>query len=300
MADNKRANVIGAIAATIAILIVLLSLIYILARSLNIPFEISRFANAALVAAIIFVIIRILTRFIANYFSRYTKTSRLHPVIFLINLFGYFVMAVAVLAVIGVNVSSLVLGGSLITVVIGLASQTVLANQFAGVLLTVTRPFKIGDLVTINTWQYGGTYPTLFPKYFSVDRIEATAYTGNVVDITINYTVLDLISGDKVKLPNGVIVQAAVIVRSPGIIVKARYEVPKYIGIDLLRPVLEKEINGLEGFEGSLSLTVDETTLNTYILMATARFNGLDADFYRGLLLERLLGVIEPRKTSIS
>lgn len=297
MAQSGRTRVLGAVISAIIVLVVLLSLVYVLTRFLNIPFEIYAFSDAALVAAVIFVILRIITSFIRNYFSKYTTISKVHPVIFLINLFGYFVMGVAVLGVLGVDVSSLILGGSLLTVVIGLATQTVLANQFAGILLTTARPFRIGDLVTINTWQYGGAYPVLFPKYFSVDRIEATAYTGTVTDITINYTVLKMQSGDEVRLPNGVIVQAAVIVRSPGILVKARYEIPKFIFLDSIREKIEKTVEAIEGYDGGFTIGVDETTLNTYILMVTAKFTGMDADFYRGKILEGMLKIVEPLKT---
>ena len=298
MAENGRTKVIASIAASIAVLIALLVFIYFVSTYLSIPFQWSRFANAILVAAIVYVIIRIISRFLNGYFSKFTDRSKIHPLTFLLNIFGYFVMAVAVLAMLGVNVSSLILGGSLITVVIGLASQTVLANQFAGILLTVTRPFRIGDLVTINTWQYGGTYPTVFPKYFSVDRIEATAYTGTVEDITINYTVMTLVSGDRIKLPNGVIVQAAVIVRTPGIMVKARYEVPKYISLETLKGQVAKRVAKIDDYQGYFAISVDETTLNTYIIMITAKFKGLDADYYRGRIFEALLDIVEPLKFS--
>ncbi len=297
MQQGKRLSVMEAVAATIVVLVILLSMVYVLTDFLKIPFNLARFVNAGLVAVVIYVILRLLTRFISSYLSRFTKVSRIHPLIFLINILGYFIMGVAVLGVIGVNVTSLILGGSLVTVIIGLASQTVLANQFAGILLTVTRPFKVGDLVTINTWQYGGTFPTLFPKYFSVDRIEATAYTGTVRDLTINYTVMALTSGDTVKLPNGVIVQAAVIVRSPGILVRTRYEVPKHILFNDLKPLVEEAVKSMNDFESLSLISVDETTLNTYILMITAKFKGLDADYFRGKILEKLMEIVEPMKS---
>lgn len=296
MSEKTGKHVARAIAATILVLVALLFLSYITVHYLSIPVEFARFANAALIAVVIFFIIRLIIGFIQSYFSRYTSASKIHPVTFLLSIFGYFVMGVAVLAVLGVNVSSLILGGSLVTVIIGLATQTVLANQFAGMLITIARPFKIGDHVTINTWQYGGVYPTLFPKYFSVDRIEATAYTGTVTDITINYTVLKLVSGDTIKLPNGVVVQAAVIVRTPGILVKARYEIPKYIPMKLIAENIRKEVESIDDFDGEYEVLVDETTLNTYILMLTARFKGTESDFYRSRIFEGIMKVVEPLK----
>lgn len=298
MAERNGTHVARAVTATILVLVALLFLSYLTVHYLSIPVEIAKFTNAALIAVLIFVIIRIIVKFIRSYFSRFTNASKIHPVTFLFSVFGYFVMGVAVLAVLGVNVSSLILGGSLVTVIIGLATQTVLANQFAGMLITIARPFKIGDFVTINTWQYGGAYPTLFPKYFSVDRIEATAYTGTVTDITINYTVIQLVSGDTIKLPNGVVVQAAVIVRTPGIIVKARYEIPKFITLDVISDRIRDGVESMEDYDGNCDMVIDETTLNTYILMVTARFRGMDSDHYRGLMFENIMRVVEPLKES--
>jgi small-conductance mechanosensitive channel len=117
------------------------------------------------------------------------------------------------------------------------------------------------------------------------------------VDITINYTILDLASGDRVKIPNGILVQGAIIIRKPGIVVKARYEVPKFIQFEKLLPLVEEQVKSVDQFMGGLSVTVDETTLNTYILMISAKFNTLDSDSKRGEIFIRLMNLIEPMKS---
>ncbi len=52
-----------------------------------------------------------------------------------------------------------------------------------------------------------GAFPALFPKYFSVNRIKTTEDTGRVLDITINYTIMEMTIRDRVKIPYGILEQ---------------------------------------------------------------------------------------------
>ncbi len=297
MANDRGTNVLQKIIGLIIALGVVLVAFYIITVFLHIT-QISfyRYIEAALIGVVVYLIFRIIRGFLERYLSRYADRSKVHPIIFFVSLLGYFIIGLAVLASLGIDVSSVILGGSLVSVIIGLASQTVLANQFAGIMLTIVRPFKIGDYVTLNTWQYGGEFPVLYPKYFSVDRIEATAYSGEVVDLTINYTSLRMASGDIVKIPNGILIQGAIIVRKDSIRVKARYEVPKYIEFDRIRERIRDAVAKMPDVSGEVSVTVDETTLNTYLVMVVASFRSVDADTKRSDMLRIIMGQVEPLK----
>jgi small-conductance mechanosensitive channel len=298
MERQKIKSITRTLVAMIVLMAVVLFMIYLVSSVFHfIPDTFTKYVNAIFIAIISYAIIRIVLTFLNRYLHRFMDERKVHPIMFLVNIFAYFILGVIVLGSLGVDVTSLILGGSLVSVVLGLAASTVLANQFAGILFVVVRPFNIGDMVTMNMWQYGGAFPTIFPKYFSVDRIEATAYTGQVVDITINYTVLDMASGDRVKIPNGILVSGAIIIRKPGIAVKARYEIPKFIEFDSVKPLIEEEVKSISDYMGNLSITVDETTLNTYILMIVAKFNVMDADVKRGEMFLRLMKLIEPMKS---
>ena len=288
---------------TVSIFLLLLSLavaifsFYILTSVFDIiPVQFNRLVDAIFVAVVIYFIFRTLRAFIARYLSQYDRLAKFHPVLFFVTLIGYFVLGVGFLAALGVDVSSVILGGSLVSVIIGLASQTVLANQFAGIMLSVVRPFKVGDYITINTWQYGGTFPVLYPKYFSSDRIESTAYSGEVVDITVNYTTIRLDSDDVVKIPNGTVVQGSIIIREKAVQVKVRYEVPKYISFDAIEPLMHESVSSMQDFSGKIRVTIDEATINTYVVMIIARFNSVDADSKRSTIIRKLMEIIEPMK----
>lgn len=297
MAQNNGTKILQKIIGLIIALGVVLVAFYIITIFLHIT-QISfyKYIEAALIGVVVYLIFRIIRGFLERYLSKYADRSKVHPIMFFVSLLGYFIIGLAILASLGIDVSSVILGGSLVSVIIGLASQTVLANQFAGIMLTIVRPFKIGDYVTMNMWQYGGAFPVIYPKYFSVDRIESTAYSGEVVDLTINYTSLKMDSGDIVKIPNGILIQGAIIVRKDSIRVKARYEVPKYIDFDLIREKIRAAVAKMPDVREDVSVTVDETTLNTYLVMVVASFNSIDADAKRSDILRLIMSQVEPLK----
>ena len=87
----------------------------------------------------------------------------------------------------GILASSAVLG-----LVLGLAARQVLANPLAGILLAISQPIRIGDMVTI------------------ADE------TGRVDDLTLSYTFIDTGDGRLVIVPNEQVVASVVVNRSTG------------------------------------------------------------------------------------
>jgi small conductance mechanosensitive channel len=87
----------------------------------------------------------------------------------------------------GLLASSAVLG-----LVIGLAARQVIANPLAGILLAITQPIRIGDMVTI------------------------AEETGRVDDLTLSYTFIDTGDGRLVIVPNEQVIGSVVVNRSTG------------------------------------------------------------------------------------
>lgn len=79
--------------------------------------------------------------------------------------------------------------GTITAIVIGFASQNVLGNAISGLYLAITRPFKIGNKVTV----FGNT--------------------GTVYDIGLLYTKLITEEGDTILAPNASLVSTNVIIR---------------------------------------------------------------------------------------
>jgi small conductance mechanosensitive channel len=80
--------------------------------------------------------------------------------------------------------------GTVTAIVIGFASQNILGNIIAGLYLAITRPFKIGDKVTV----FGNT--------------------GIVFDIGLLYSKLKSEEGDIIIAPNSSMISTTVVIRT--------------------------------------------------------------------------------------
>jgi len=105
--------------------------------------------------------------------------------------FGYVLVLLIVLDAVDVPLQGLLLGGALTGVVIGLAAQQVLANFFAGIVLALVRPFRVGQRVVLRSGPLGGEYE------------------GTVTDMGLFYVRMTTVMGD-VQLPNAGVLAAAV------------------------------------------------------------------------------------------
>ncbi|KLU59430.1 small-conductance mechanosensitive channel [Peptococcaceae bacterium CEB3] len=121
---------------------------------------------------------------------------------YLTRLLLFTVITVAVLTAFGVGVPSVIFGGTFLTVIIGLAGQTIFANIIGGIWLIFVRPFRIGDYIGIVAWQF----PLLMPSF----PHEATrpTYYGRVEDINLMYTKILNRDGYPQLIPNGIIAQS--------------------------------------------------------------------------------------------
>jgi len=79
--------------------------------------------------------------------------------------------------------------GTITGVVIGFAAQNLIGNMIAGMYLAITRPFKIGDKITI----FGNT--------------------GIVTDLGLLYCVLLMEDGDSVRAPSSLLLTTSIILR---------------------------------------------------------------------------------------
>lgn len=111
-------------------------------------------------------------------------------------------VAIAVLTAFGAGVPSVIFGGTFLTVIIGLAGQTIFSNIIGGIWLIFFRPFRIGDSIGLIAWQFPVLMPT-FPH-------EATRpmYYGRVIDINLMYTQISNQDGFPQLIPNGILAQS--------------------------------------------------------------------------------------------
>lgn len=154
----------------------------------------------------------------------------------------YIIIALSALGAVGVGLSSVVFGGAFLTVIIGLAGQTMFSNLIAGIWIIVFHPFQVGEFITFITWQY----PVLMPS-FPHESLKPM-YTGYVKDINLMYTLIETQEGYPQVIPNGILVQAAIENRSSTVMHTARirfdvsYDVEAAVLIDRLRERLQPSL----------------------------------------------------------
>ena len=123
---------------------------------------------------------------------------------------AYVVLALVILSLLGISSLALLAGGTFAGLVLGLAGQDVLSSLFAGIVILAATPYRVGERVTITTWQYGLVVPAYPPKFYSQDYL-TPGYTGTILDIGIFYTTVRTDDATIMKFPNNIVVQAAVI-----------------------------------------------------------------------------------------
>ncbi len=244
---------------------ILLVVIFIFTQILIIvPIKYDRFVTAVLVGLILYFIFRILIGAFSRVVEKNMNKKSARPIIFLISLLGYFIIIMAILASMGLDLSSIIIGSSFGSVIIGLAAQQVLSNIFAGILIIWNRPFIMGDYVEIATWQYGFLMPTIAPKFFSRDEF-LESIKGTVEEISMFYTIIKNDDGVILKIPNSIVIQAAIVTNSHLRLKNFRFEVPRNKDFENIKKMISQFFDGQSNARLD-SIYIEELTLNTYLV----------------------------------
>ncbi|WP_245530585.1 mechanosensitive ion channel family protein [Alicyclobacillus acidocaldarius] len=107
---------------------------------------------------------------------------------------GYAFVLVIGLNLLQVKVGSILVGGAVTGVIVGVGAQSTLANLIAGLVLFAVRPFQLGEYVSFRTYLFGGV-----------------EYSGTVVDVNWYHTILEE-GGVRRVLPNASVVSSAITV----------------------------------------------------------------------------------------
>jgi small conductance mechanosensitive channel len=120
----------------------------------------------------------------------------------LIRILGSIVIVAIIISFLSQNPALAATIATITGVVIGFAAQTVIGNMIAGMYLTITRPFKIEDRITV------------------------LGNSGKVADIGLLYSGLISDTGDTVLVPNTLLITTSIILREGN---KSNLPAPLYI-----------------------------------------------------------------------
>ncbi len=125
--------------------------------------------------------------------------------IYLIRLLLYAGLVLLVIFVVGGTFSGIVVGGTMLSVVLGVAGQSFFGNFFGGLAVALFKPFDVGDHVQIVAWQFP-MMPETYPH-----QLRAQGYRGVVRDINLFYSELRLDDGQLFCVPNGIVITGGLI-----------------------------------------------------------------------------------------
>lgn len=207
----------------------------------------------------------------------------------MIQLVGYSLTAIAVLSLVKVGLTSVLFGGTVTGLVLGYASQNTLSNIFGGLVILISKPFEVGDRITITTWQYGLIAPTYPPKYFSTDFL-IPGYTGVVSDISLMYTTIVTDDNVPLKISNSIVVQAAVFLHNEEYRrVRTRFEVPRNIEPSKFIDEAKRKLKALNISVKEPDIRIIETTLTSYVIVVDGMFYGQYEEPIRDNILKTLI-----------
>ena len=123
-----------------------------------------------------------------------SRTSRLLSR--LLTFIGFIFIGLVALNILQINISSLLVGGAVTGVIVGIGAQSTFSNLFAGLILLTLRPFSVGQYITLRTSLFSGIQ-----------------YGGIVSDVSWYYTTL--IDGDQKRiLPNSSVIVSAITINA--------------------------------------------------------------------------------------
>jgi small-conductance mechanosensitive channel len=135
----------------------------------------------------------------------------------------YVLLGLVVAANLGINLSSLLFGGAIIGIVIAAAAQASLGNFFAGLVLLMARPYRIGAPVRIHA--------------LSVD------YEGTIVDQNALYLTMRLADGEILRLPNQAVITSPIFTGRPPIQATMSLVLPAQAQLEQLRRRIENQLS---------------------------------------------------------
>jgi small-conductance mechanosensitive channel len=149
------------------------------------------------VGVVVFLIFLVIAYCVRRFVKATALRAKLDPMLasllarisnIVVSIFGLFVAATVIFP--GVNAGDLIAGLGIGSVALGFAFKDVLQNLFAGFLILLYRPFKIGDQILIDE------------------------YEGDVEEINVRATKIKTYDGERVVIPNSDLYMKSVLVRT--------------------------------------------------------------------------------------
>ncbi|MBR3397153.1 MAG: mechanosensitive ion channel [Lachnospiraceae bacterium] len=188
------------------------------------------YGGKIVLAIVVLIVGYFVIKFLSKAFAKALDRTNLDPTVKQIakkaaRILLYIILIIAVIEILGVNMSSVIAILASCGLALGLALQGALGNFAGGLMILIFRPFKIGDY------------------------IESTGAEGTVSDISIFYTTIMTLDNRKILVPNGDLMNANVTNFSaePKRRIDQDFKITNDIDADFVKSVLLKAASGTAG-----------------------------------------------------
>ena len=276
----------------IGVAIALALLIYYSAAvAAYIPLYVTNYFYVAILVVAGYFVIRITSRIISKYGASELETTHVVALKNLFQITATIVLALAVAFALGINITSALVGAGFLGIVVGLAAQTVLGNVFAGIALLVSKQFKVGDRLTVNSGKYG-----YIAQSYPHDGL-IPGYTGVVTDISLTHT--NMMGDDNVPMtfPNSVLIQSMIFDHSlvKKRTVRVRMDVHRDIPLDQFRDAIKQALKDDPNIDGSSPIDINPLIVSedTYNVAITAWMKGTLEEPGKAVLIDKAIEVVK-------
>jgi small-conductance mechanosensitive channel len=160
---------------------------------------------AAIILVAGYLATRVITNLIVRLASPAIGATRGKGLVNFFQIVAALVIVLTISAVFQFSLTGFLVGAGFLGIVLGLAAQQVLGNIFAGIAMVFSKPFELGDRVTLINSSY-----SIISSTYDHESMW-NGYTGVVKDIGIFYTHVELDDGTPSVFPNSVVVGSLVI-----------------------------------------------------------------------------------------
>ena len=182
------------------------------------------------------------------------------------------VLIVVVVGLVGYDLTGILVGAGFLGIVLGLAAQQVLGNIFAGISLLWSRPFEIGERITLVTSSYG-----LQGTTYSHEN-ELNGFTGTVLDVGIFFTRMTLDNGTPAVYPNSVVIGSMVVNHSRVTLRSTRFriDIDKRVNFETFKAKLMDILAGSEIIDiGKSTMSIVDVSQSSYQVAVTIWSNSI-------------------------
>jgi small-conductance mechanosensitive channel len=192
--------------------------------------------------------IKVIQKSLYKIFTGYISEDKAGILRFLLSFTAYFTLALFIFTTLGIDISNILLGATFLGVIFGISAQSFLSNLLAGFIILFGKPFRIGDRITVVTWQYG----LLMSTY--QHEAKKPGYTGVIKDINMLFTTIIEDDGFIMRAPNNILMQA-LITNYNGVSrrsVRVRFELDKEVDFESFKTGLYNYLTGNDKIIGGL------------------------------------------------